>query len=59
MEARLQVVTLEDCTPVQDPGLGITPSGYLIYDSSGHMAAQLMRPDQPIAIECGNVRPIK
>ena len=52
-----RVVRLEDCTPVQDPGLGNTPSGCLIYDSSGHMAAQLMRPDQPIAIECGNVRP--
>jgi len=36
-----RVVTLEDGTAVQDPGLGKTPSGYLIYDSSGHVAAQL------------------
>jgi hypothetical protein len=48
-----RVVTLEDGTAVQEPGLGKTPSGYLIYDSSGHMAAQLMRPDRPMAIDCG------
>jgi Lipocalin-like domain len=48
-----RVVTLEDGTAVQDPGLGKTPSGYLIYDSSGHMAAQLMRPDRPMASDCG------
>jgi len=52
-----RVVTLEDGTPVQDPGLGKTPSGYLIYDSSGHMAAQLMRPDRPNAIDCGMSAP--
>jgi len=48
-----RVVTLEDGTVIRDPGLGKTPSGYLIYDSSGHMAAQLMRPDRPMAIDCG------
>jgi hypothetical protein len=48
-----RVVTLEDGTAVQEPGLGKAPSGYLIYDSSGHMAAQLMRPDRPMAIDCG------
>jgi hypothetical protein len=48
-----KVVTFEDGTPVQEPGLGKAPSGYLIYDSSGQMAAQLMRPDQPIAIDGG------
>ena len=47
------MVTLEDGTVIRDPGLGKTPSGYLIYDSSGHMAAQLMRPDRPMAIDCG------
>jgi hypothetical protein len=47
-----RVVTLEDGTTVQDPGLGKTPTGYLIYDSSGHMAAQLMRPDRSMAIDC-------
>jgi hypothetical protein len=48
-----RVVSLEDGTPVQDPGLGRTPKGYLIYDSSGHVAAQLMRLDRPRAIDCG------
>jgi Lipocalin-like domain len=52
-----RVVTLEDGTAVQDPGLGKTPSGYLMYDSSGHMAAQLMRPDRPMAIDCGTSAP--
>jgi hypothetical protein len=48
-----RVVKLEDGTVIRDPGLGKTPSGYLIYDSSGHMAGQLMRPDRPTAIDCG------
>lgn len=52
-----RVVTLEDGTAVQDAGLGKTPSGYLIYDSSGHVAAQLMRPDRPMAIDCGTSDP--
>jgi Lipocalin-like domain len=52
-----RVVTLEDGTAVQDPGLGKTPSGYLIYDSRGHMTAQLMRPDRPMAIDCGTSAP--
>jgi hypothetical protein len=52
-----RVITLEDGTPVQDPGLGKTPAGYLIYDSSGHMAAQLMRTDRPMAIDCGAPSP--
>ena len=52
-----RVVTLEDGTAVQDPGLGKTPSGYLIYDSSGHMAAQLVRPNRPMAIDCGMSAP--
>jgi hypothetical protein len=52
-----RVVTLEDGTAVQDPGLGKTPTGYLMYDSSGHMAAQLMRPDRPMAIDCGTSGP--
>src|SRR6202162_396179 len=52
-----RVVTLEDGTALQDPGLGKTPSGYLMYDSSGHMAAQLMRPDRPVAIDCGMFAP--
>jgi hypothetical protein len=48
-----RVVRSEDGTAVQDLSLGKTPLGYLIYDSSGHMAAQLMRPDRPMAIDCG------
>jgi len=52
-----RVVRLEDGTAVQDPGLGKTPSGYLIYDSSGHMAAQLMRLDRPRAVDCGTPVP--
>jgi Lipocalin-like domain len=60
-----RVVTLEDGTAVQDPGLGKTPSGYLMYDSSGHMAAQLMRPDRvalgtywgTIVFGCGGLQP--
>ncbi len=42
-----RAVRLEDGTAIQDPGLGKTPTGYLIYDSSGHMAVQLMRLDRP------------
>jgi hypothetical protein len=52
-----RVVRSEDGTAVQDPGLGKTPMGYLIYDSSGHMAAQLMKPDRPFAIDCGATSP--
>jgi Lipocalin-like domain len=52
-----RVVTLEDGSAVQDPGLGKAPIGYLIYDSSGHMAAQLMRLDRPMAIDCGTSGP--
>ena len=46
-----RVVRLEDGTAVQE-GLGSTPKGYLMYDSSGHMAVQLLRPDRPAAIDC-------
>ncbi len=46
-----RVVRLADGTAVQE-GLGTTPKGYLIYDSSGHMAVQLLRPDRPTAIDC-------
>jgi hypothetical protein len=46
-----RVVRLEDGTAVQE-SLGTTPKGYLIYDSSGHMAVQLSRPDRPTAIDC-------
>lgn len=52
-----RVVRLEDGTAVQDPGLGKTPTGYLIYDSSGHMAVQLMRLDRAVSIDCGTSGP--
>jgi Lipocalin-like domain len=52
-----RVVTLEDGTAAQDPGLGKTPAGYLMYDSSGHMAAQGMRADRPVTIDCGTSTP--
>jgi Lipocalin-like domain len=52
-----RAVRLENGTAAQDPGLGKTPTGYLIYDSSGHMAAQLMRLDRPMAIDCGTSGP--
>ncbi len=48
-----RVVRMEDGTAVQDPGLGKTPAGYLMYDSSGHMAVQLMKLDRPMTIDCG------
>jgi len=46
-----RVARLEDGTAVQE-SLGTTPKGYLMYDSSGHMAVQLSRPDRPTAIDC-------
>lgn len=52
-----RVVRLEDGTAVQDPGLGKTPTAYLIYDSSGHIAAQGMRLGRPMAIDCGTSGP--
>ena len=48
-----RVVRLEDGTAVQE-GLGTTPKGYLIYDPSGHMAVQLLRPDRPTTIACSS-----
>jgi hypothetical protein len=33
-----------------DSGLHVTPVGILIYDQSGHVAAQLSRPDRTVAI---------
>jgi hypothetical protein len=43
-----RVVTSEDGTPVQDPGLGKTPSGYLIYDSSTNHYAFGWRSGSPL-----------
>jgi hypothetical protein len=52
-----RVVRLEDGAAVQDLGLGKTPTGYLVYDRSGHMSAQLMRLNRPAAIDCGTPGP--
>lgn len=45
-----------------DPGLAATPRGILIYDSSGHVAAQLSRPGRTAAMlphECAEAEKIK
>lgn len=47
-----RAVSLEDGTVVQDTGLGKTPKGYLMYDSSRHMAAQIMKLERPSAVDC-------
>jgi len=47
-----RVVTTEDGTVVRDPGLGAAPTGYLMYDSSGHIAVQIMKSDRPSVIDC-------
>jgi hypothetical protein len=52
-----RIVRLEDGTLVNDSGLGPTPRGFLIYDSSGHMAVQLMKVDRPALIDCAGSRP--
>ena len=40
--------TLADGTQKEDPNLGTTPIGYLVYDASGHVFAQLMKRDRAI-----------
>ena len=40
--------TLADGTQKEDPNLGTTPMGYLVYDASGHVFAQLMKRDRAI-----------
>lgn len=37
---------------VQDPNLGEAPVAYLMYDSTGHMAVQLMKLNRSAAVEC-------
>lgn len=48
-----RVVSMENGIPVVDQGLGPTPKGYLVYDVSGHMAAQMMKADRTLAVDCG------
>jgi len=47
-----RVVTTPDGIVLRDPGLGATPTGYLIYDSSGHVAVQIMKTDRSSVIDC-------
>lgn len=54
--------TLLNGTVVPDPGLSATPKGILIYDRSGHVAAQLSRPGRSVAMikqECSEVEKVK
>jgi hypothetical protein len=43
---------------IVDPGLGARPIGYLIYDSTGHVVAQLMRENRSVSEmeNCGSRR---
>jgi hypothetical protein len=43
-----RVTTTTDGRVLVDPGLSETPNGLLIYDRSGHVAAQLSRPGRTI-----------
>ena len=38
-----RATTTSDGQKIVDPGLGARPVGYLVYDASGHVSAQLMR----------------
>jgi hypothetical protein len=54
--------TLLNGQVVTDPGLSATPNGILIYDQSGHVAAQLSRPGRTVASitqECANIQKVK
>jgi lipocalin-like protein/uncharacterized protein DUF4440 len=44
-----RTVTKADGERIAEPVLGEKPEGYLIYDESGHVAAQLMRPGRTAA----------
>jgi hypothetical protein len=57
-----RVTTRPDGKILVDPGLSPTPSGVLIYDRSGHVAAQLSRPGRTIEMlgdECRAAQNIK
>lgn len=51
-----------DGKPLSDPGLSATPRGVLIYDRSGHVAAQLSRPGRTVEMlgdECRDAENVK
>src|SRR5262249_15489232 len=57
-----RVTTGRDGGVLTDPGLSATPSGILIYDRSGHVAAQLSRPGRTeamLADECRDAQKVK
>jgi len=57
-----RVTTLSDGKVIADPGLAATPKGVLIYDASGHVAAQLSRAGRTLAMlveECRDVAQVR
>jgi Lipocalin-like domain len=57
-----RVTTGADGRILTDTGLSATPSGILIYDRAGHVAAQLSRPERTIAMladECREAQKVK
>jgi hypothetical protein len=57
-----RLTTRPDGRVLVDPGLSPTPSGILIYDRSGHVAAQLSRPGRTVDMltdECLAAQKIK
>jgi hypothetical protein len=57
-----RVTTTADGRVLVDPGLSAMPSGVLIYDHSGHVAAQLSRPGRAVATlgdECRAAEKVK
>jgi len=57
-----RVTTTADGRVVTDPGLSAMPRGLLIYDRSGHVAAQLSRPGRTLdmlADECREAQRVK
>jgi hypothetical protein len=57
-----RVTTGADGRVLTDAGLSATPSGILIYDRAGHVAAQLSRPGRTVAMlpdECREAQQVK
>jgi hypothetical protein len=57
-----RVTTAADGRVLVDPGLSGTPNGVLIYDRSGHVAAQLSRPGRTVEMlgdECRAAEKVK
>lgn len=57
-----RITTGTDGKVLADPGLSVTPTGVLIYDRFGHVAAQLSRPGRTVGIlgeECRAAEKVK